>query len=72
MDDERLRELMQGYQAGAIESFEALYADLGRPLLQYLASLARHRAHAQDLLQETFLQVHRSRHTYRPTPCWPL
>lgn len=66
MDDERLRGLMQGYQAGAIESFEALYADLARPLLQYLASLSRDRAHAQDLLQETFLQIHRSRHTYRP------
>jgi RNA polymerase sigma-70 factor (ECF subfamily) len=67
MDDERLRDLMRAYQSGAIEAFESLYAELATPLLQYLASLARDRAHAQDLLQDAFLQIHRSRHTYRPS-----
>src|SRR5262245_11788480 len=66
MDDERLRALMRAYQAGSLEAFEALYAGLATPLRQYLASIARDRGHAPDLLQDTFLQVHRSRHTYRP------
>jgi len=66
MGDEGLRELMRAYQAGSLEAFEALYAELATPLRQYLASIARDRGHAPDLLQDTFLQVHRSRHTYRP------
>lgn len=66
VEDDRLRELMKAYQAGAIDAFDALYAELARPLLQYLASLARERTQAPDLLQDTFLQIHRSRHTYRP------
>ena len=64
--DERLQELMQGYQAGRLDAFEGLYAELAVPLRQYLASLARDRGQALDLLQDTFLQIHRSRHTYRP------
>ena len=66
VEDERLRELMRAYQAGSLEAFEAIYAELAVPLRQYLASLCRDRGRAPDLLQETFLQVHRSRHTYRP------
>lgn len=64
--DAELRELMQGYQAGAMEAFERLYATLSPALLGYLRSLTREPARAQDLLQEAFLQVHRSRHVYRP------
>src|SRR5262249_49137170 len=56
---------MTAYQAGSLESFERLYATLAPPILGYLTSLCRERAHAEDLLQESFLQVHRSRHTYR-------
>jgi RNA polymerase sigma-70 factor (ECF subfamily) len=65
-DDSELRELMRAYQAGAIEAFDALHARLARSLYQYLAALTRDRLHAQDLLQETLLQIHRSRHAYRP------
>ena len=36
------------------------------PLLGYLTSLCRDRSQAHDLLQDAFLQIHRSRHTYRP------
>jgi RNA polymerase sigma-70 factor (ECF subfamily) len=67
MDDERLRDLMRSYQAGAMEAFESIYAELAPPLLRYLASLTRDRMRAQDLLQDAFLQIHRSRHTYRPS-----
>ena len=49
-----------------MSAFEALYAALAPPLLAYLTALARDRTIAQDLLQETFLQFHRSRHAYRP------
>lgn len=65
-NDEGLAELMTAYQAGSMAAFEQLYAAVAAPLLSYLASLCRDRAHARDLLQETFLQIHRSRHTYRP------
>jgi RNA polymerase sigma-70 factor (ECF subfamily) len=56
---------MTGYQAGSMEAFERLYAALAPRLLGYLAWLARDAGLAQDLLQETFLQLHRSRHVYR-------
>ena len=57
---------MRAYQAGGMEAFERLYARVAPPLHGYLTCLARNRTLAEDLLQEAFLQVHRSRHTYRP------
>jgi RNA polymerase sigma-70 factor (ECF subfamily) len=66
VDGDELQRLMTAYQAGSLESFERIYATLAPPVLGYLTSLCRERAHAEDLLQESFLQVHRSRHTYRP------
>ena len=57
---------MTAYQAGSMAAFEALYASLAPALLAYLTALARDRTMAQDLLQETFLQIHRSRRAYRP------
>ena len=65
-EDRQLREWMSDYQAGSIEAFDRLYASLAAPLRQYLAALARDTARGQDLLQETFLQIHRSRRAYRP------
>lgn len=62
----QLAALMTGYQAGSLPAFESLYAALASPLLAYLAALCRDRGQAQDLLQETFLQIHRSRRAYRP------
>ena len=58
---------MAGYQAGRMEAFEQVYAALSGALRRYLVSLTRDPARAEDLLQETFLQVHRSRHTYLPS-----
>jgi RNA polymerase sigma-70 factor (ECF subfamily) len=63
--DEDLRKLMTGYQAGSMEAFEGLYAATAPALLGYLTSLCRDQGLARDLLQDAFLQVHRSRHTYR-------
>jgi DNA-directed RNA polymerase specialized sigma24 family protein len=50
---------MTAYQAGSMAAFEALYAARASPLLAYLTTLARDRGRAQDLLQETFLQIHK-------------
>jgi RNA polymerase sigma-70 factor (ECF subfamily) len=57
---------MTAYQAGSMDAFEALYMALASALLAYLTTLARDRVRAQDLLQEAFLQIHRSRRAYRP------
>jgi RNA polymerase sigma-70 factor (ECF subfamily) len=56
---------MIGYQAGSMQAFERLYSALAPRLLAYLAWLTRDGARAEDLVQETFLQLHRSRHVYR-------
>jgi RNA polymerase sigma-70 factor (ECF subfamily) len=64
--EDELEPLMTAYQAGSMAAFEELYARLAPPLLAYLTSLARDRRRAEDLLQETFLQIHRSRRAYRP------
>ncbi len=64
--DARLVELMVAYQGGELEAFEDLFAALAVSLRNYLASLARSVDRADDLLQETFLQIHRSRQTYSP------
>jgi len=60
----RLRELMRAYQSGRREAFDELYAALAPALRRYLLSHARDAAKADDLVQETFLQLHRARHTY--------
>jgi RNA polymerase sigma-70 factor (ECF subfamily) len=65
VDPDELRQLMTAYQAGSLSAFERLYAALAPPLVSYLATLSRDRGHADDLLQETFLQIHRSRRVYR-------
>jgi len=65
-DEHRLIELMIGYQNGNVEDFAGLYDALKRPLLRYLWTFVRNASVAEDLLQDTFLQVHRARHTYTP------
>ena len=57
---------MAAYQRGNMEAFATIYSTLGGALRGYLAVLARDRVLADDLLQETFLQLHRVRHTYQP------
>jgi RNA polymerase sigma-70 factor (ECF subfamily) len=64
MDDHRLRELMREYQSGRFEAFDGIYASIAPALRRYLLSQVRDAAKADDLVQETFLQIHRARHTY--------
>ena len=65
-DETRLREWMVEYQAGRLEAFDRVYDAIAGPLRRYLTALSRNASNAQDLLQETFLQIHRSRRTYDP------
>jgi len=64
--DEHLVELMVGYQKGNMDDFTLLYGELEQPLKRYLWTFVRDGATVDDLLQTTFLQVHRARHTYQP------
>jgi RNA polymerase sigma-70 factor (ECF subfamily) len=57
---------MRAYLDGEIEAFDALYAAFAGRLRGYLLSQCRDAALADDLLQETFMQIHRSRRTYQP------
>jgi RNA polymerase sigma-70 factor (ECF subfamily) len=66
MEEDRLRELMREYQSGRFEAFDEIYASLAPALRRYLLSQARDAAKADDLVQETFLQIHRARHTFNP------
>ena len=68
--DQRLRELMREYQSGRFEAFDEIYTSIAAPLRRYLLSQARDAAKADDLVQETLLQLHRARHTY--DPAYPL
>ncbi len=64
--EERLAELMGAYQGGDMAAFEALWGELADELLAFLRALTRDHHRAEDLLQETFLQLHKARHTYLP------
>jgi RNA polymerase sigma-70 factor (ECF subfamily) len=57
---------MEGYLDGDIDAFDGLYAALSGRVRGYLMGLCRDAARADDLLQDTFLQIHRSRRTYEP------
>ncbi len=65
-EEELLIACMVGYQKGNMDDFGALYATLKQPLLRYLWTFVRNATVAEDLLQETFLQIHRARRTYIP------
>jgi RNA polymerase sigma-70 factor (ECF subfamily) len=64
--DTALRALMSRYQEGDLDAFDEIYRRLAA---RVRSTLARHRVNAaqlDDLMQETFLQIHRARHTYDP------
>ena len=55
---------MQRYCDGDAQAFRELYAVVAPRLLGYLMKMARSRAVADDMLQQTFLKVHRARAAY--------
>jgi RNA polymerase sigma-70 factor (ECF subfamily) len=58
--------LMARYQAGDFAAATALIERLGPQLHRFFLAQFSSRADADDLLQETWLRIHRVRHTYRP------
>jgi RNA polymerase sigma factor (sigma-70 family) len=59
-----LAELMGRYCDGDRAGFRQLYESVAGRLLAYLARMTRDQALAEDLLQVTFLKVHRARAAY--------
>lgn len=62
----QLGALMARYGAGDESAFEGLYRLLSPRLYAFCMRLTRRRTEADDLFQETFLKLHRSRATYQP------
>jgi len=58
------KQLMEQYIDGDANAFRELYALVAPKLLGYLMRMTRQRASADDLLQQTFLKVHRARAAY--------
>ena len=58
--------MMIRYQGGSLEAFQEIYAQVAPGVRRYLLHLAAGSEIADDLLQETFLQMHRSRAAYNP------
>lgn len=55
---------MARYCDGDASAFRELYAAVAPRLYGYLVKMTRHRPLADDLLQQTFLKVHRARAAY--------
>jgi RNA polymerase sigma-70 factor (ECF subfamily) len=63
--DEDVR-LMLAFRGGDGVAFERLFRRWSGPLLRYLDRMVRDLATAEELVQEVFLRVHRSRERYTP------
>ncbi|HSZ61774.1 MAG TPA: sigma-70 family RNA polymerase sigma factor [Terriglobales bacterium] len=61
-----LEALMARYQQGDLAAATALVGHTSPRLRRFFAVQVASRAHADDLLQETWLRIHKVRHTYRP------
>ena len=58
--------LMIAYQAGRVDAFSALYEALAGDVRRFFGASIQEPSATQDLVQLTFLELHRARHTYRP------
>ena len=66
-------ELMAAYVGGDAAAFQELFQRLGPMLLRVMRQALRRPGDAEDLVQQTFLQLHRSRADYqigRPLKPW--
>lgn len=59
-----LAQIMERYCNGEAAAFRELYAAVSPRLFGYLMRLSGERSTAEDLLQQTFLKVHRARRAY--------
>ena len=62
MNDE---DLMEQFQAGTVEAFNILVERYSERLMRYLYGFLGDVKRCEDLLQETFLRVHRNRQSYQ-------
>jgi RNA polymerase sigma-70 factor, ECF subfamily len=62
----KLETLMEAYQQGDATAGDDLFSRVSRPLYRFFAAQSTDRRHADDLLQDLWLRVHKARHTYRP------
>jgi len=65
-DDQALRALMASYQEGRFEAFDELYGLVAPAVRRFLTGRIRDAARTEDVVQETFLQMHRARRSYDP------
>jgi RNA polymerase sigma-70 factor, ECF subfamily len=56
---------MRRYQAGESQAVDVLYAEIS-PRLRTIFRVAADEIEEEEMLQETWFQIHRSRHTWRP------
>ena len=72
MGDLKLAKLMTAYCNGDTNAFTELYQSIAPAVLGYLVKMCGEKSLAEDLLQQTFLKVHKARSTYisnaNPTP----
>jgi len=64
--DDKLEALMARYQAGDLTAARCLIDRVSPQLHRFLDAYSATRADTDDTLQETWLRIHRVRHTYRP------
>jgi len=64
--ESNLEMLMARYQEGDFAAATALIDRISPQLHRFFVAQFASRADADDLLQETWLRIHRVRHTYRP------
>lgn len=64
--EQRLEELLTAYQQGRAEAVDELVDTLSPLLRRFFLSLDFDREEADDMVQETWLRLHKARQTYRP------
>ncbi len=64
---ENLEMLMVRYQQGDFAAAKSLIESISPYLRRFFLATFNSRADADDLLQETWLRIHKVRHTYRPS-----
>ena len=65
IDDFELRTLMTQYQSADPVALDELVRKVSPPLLRYFNNSQLDRNDAEDMMQDCWLRIHRSRHTYR-------
>lgn len=66
LDEEALRDLMVRYQRAEQDAANELIRQVTPLLFGFLSRPTHSRSDTEDLVQECWLRIHKSRHTYRP------